>query len=99
MSQEQLKVVIETTLDCANALKEMGLFAGTDKGYELEALPTRTHAIVFLLRMLGEEKPLKTATILVRLQMFKVGPTNMQLMHTTKDAQTEQGKQRLEQMT
>jgi hypothetical protein len=48
--------VIETTLDRANALKEMGLFAGTDKGYELEALPTRTQAIVFLLRMLGEEK-------------------------------------------
>lgn len=48
--------VIETTLDRADALKEMGLFAGTDKGYELEALPTRTQAIVFLLRMLGEEK-------------------------------------------
>jgi len=48
--------VIETTLDRADALKDMGLFAGTDKGYELEALPTRTQAIVFLLRMLGEEK-------------------------------------------
>jgi hypothetical protein len=48
--------VATTTLDRADALKEMGLFAGTNKGYELEALPTRTQAIVFLLRMLGEEK-------------------------------------------
>lgn len=48
--------VIETTLDRANALKDLGLFAGTDKGFELDYVPNRTQAIIFLLRMLGEEK-------------------------------------------
>jgi len=47
---------ITSTLDRANALKELGLFAGTDKGLDLESVPNRTQAIIFLLRMLGEEK-------------------------------------------
>jgi len=45
-----------TTLDRADALYELGLFAGTDKGYDLESVPNRTQAVIFLLRMLGEEK-------------------------------------------
>ncbi len=45
-----------TTLDRANALNELGLFAGTDKGFDLENMPNRTQAIIFLLRMLGDEK-------------------------------------------
>jgi len=48
--------IAQTTLERADMLKDMGLFAGTDKGYELETSPTRTQAVVFLLRMLGEEK-------------------------------------------
>jgi len=44
-----------TTVERADALKEMGLFKGTDKGYELEVKPNRTQAIIFLIRMLGEE--------------------------------------------
>jgi hypothetical protein len=56
--------VATTTLDRADALKEMGLFAGTNKGYELEALPTRTQAIVFLLRMLGEENIAQNSTFI-----------------------------------
>lgn len=47
---------VDTTLDRANALKDLGLFKGTDTGFELERAPTRTEAIVMLLRMLGEEK-------------------------------------------
>lgn len=49
-------VSVKTTLDRANALKDMGLFAGTNTGYNLEGLPTRAQAITFLLRTLGEEE-------------------------------------------
>lgn len=37
----------------ANVLKDLGLFAGTNNGFELDRAPTRTEAIVLLLRMLG----------------------------------------------
>lgn len=37
----------------ANVLKNLGLFAGTNNGFELDRAPTRTEAIVLLLRMLG----------------------------------------------
>ncbi len=43
------------TLDHANVLKDLGLFLGTDKGFELDRAPTRAEAVVLLLRMLGEE--------------------------------------------
>ena len=46
----------------ADALKAMGLFAGTSNGYDLEILPTRTQAIVFLIRMLGEENEALNST-------------------------------------
>lgn len=49
-------VTVKTTLDRANALKELGLFMGTDNGFDLDRSPTRTEAVVMLLRMLGEEK-------------------------------------------
>lgn len=42
--------------DKANILKELGLFIGTDKGYELERKPTRAESAVMLVRMLGKEK-------------------------------------------
>ena len=45
-----------TSLDRANALKDLGLFTGTDKGFDLDRPPTRVEAIVMLLRMLGEEQ-------------------------------------------
>ncbi|HHX24566.1 MAG TPA: hypothetical protein GX723_11285 [Thermoanaerobacterales bacterium] len=47
---------VDTTLDRANALKDLGLFKGTGSGFDLDRAPTRTEAIVMLLRMLGEEK-------------------------------------------
>lgn len=40
----------------ADALKIMGLFSGTDLGYELERVPTRAEGLVMLLRLLGEEQ-------------------------------------------
>jgi len=38
----------------ADTLKALGLFAGTDVGYELDRPATRTESIVMLLRLLGE---------------------------------------------
>ena len=40
----------------ADLLYALGLFAGTDKGYELEAIPTRLQATVMLIRLLGKEE-------------------------------------------
>lgn len=39
----------------AEALHEMGLFQGTDAGYDLDRAPTRAEAAVMLTRMLGQE--------------------------------------------
>ncbi|MBK5263063.1 MAG: S-layer homology domain-containing protein [Peptostreptococcaceae bacterium] len=39
----------------ATELKTMGLFQGTDKGFELEVAPTRAQASVMLVRFLGKE--------------------------------------------
>lgn len=40
----------------ADALNALGLFKGTEKGYELEKSLTRTEAVVLLVRMLGKEE-------------------------------------------
>lgn len=40
----------------ADALKTMGLFLGTDQGYELDRAATRVEGIVMLIRLLGEEE-------------------------------------------
>jgi len=39
----------------ADALHIMGLFLGSDRGYELERVGTRVEAVVMLIRLLGEE--------------------------------------------
>lgn len=39
----------------AEALKTLGLFLGTDTGFELDRAPTRVEALVMLLRMTGKE--------------------------------------------
>lgn len=39
----------------AEALKAMGLFQGSDQGYELDRAPTRIEAIIMLIRLLGQE--------------------------------------------
>jgi len=39
----------------AESLKVLGLFNGTDKGFELERVPTRMEAIIMLIRMTGKE--------------------------------------------
>ena len=40
----------------ADALRTLGLFQGTDRGYELDAAPTRIQGLVMLIRLLGEEQ-------------------------------------------
>ncbi len=39
----------------ADALKAIGLFQGSDKGYELERVPTRLEALIMLIRLSGKE--------------------------------------------
>jgi hypothetical protein len=41
--------------DSAVILQELGLFRGSDKGFELDRAPTRTEAAVMLVRLLGKE--------------------------------------------
>jgi len=45
--------------EAADDLKEAGLFLGTDRGYELESVPTRAQAAVMLVRFLGKEAEAK----------------------------------------
>ena len=45
--------------DKADGLKSLGLFIGTDKGYELDRAPTRAEAAVMLVRLLGKEAEAK----------------------------------------
>ena len=40
----------------AQELKDVGLFQGTDTGFELDRAPTRTEAAVMLVRLLGAEE-------------------------------------------
>ena len=43
-------------LYCAEELSSLGLFKGTDNGYELDRAPSRTEAAVMLVRLLGKEE-------------------------------------------
>ena len=48
--------------NCADSLHEMGLFQGTQNGYDLARTPTRAEAAVMLVRLLGKEAEAKTLT-------------------------------------
>ena len=48
--------------NCADSLHEMGLFQGTQNGYDLDRTPTRAEASVMLVRLLGKEAEAKTLT-------------------------------------
>ena len=41
--------------NCADQLKDLGLFQGTEDGYELDRAPTRGEAATMLVRLLGKE--------------------------------------------
>lgn len=44
---------------CADQLKDLGLFQGTEQGYELDREPTRAEAATMLVRLLGKEDEAK----------------------------------------
>lgn len=48
--------------NCADSLHEMGLFQGTQNGYDLDRTPTRAEAAVMLVRLLGKEAEVKALT-------------------------------------
>ena len=54
------KVVVKEARECADALYNLGLFRGTDKGYELDKGLTREESATILVRLLGEEEKIKT---------------------------------------
>ena len=48
--------------NCADSLHEMGLFQGTQNGYDLDRTLTRAEAAVMLVRLLGKEDEAKALT-------------------------------------
>lgn len=48
--------------NCADSLHEMGLFQGTQNGYDLDRTPTRAEAAVMLVRLLGKDAEAKALT-------------------------------------
>lgn len=48
--------------NCADALHDMGLFQGTEQGYDLDREPTRAEAAAMLVRLLGKEAEAKELT-------------------------------------
>ena len=48
--------------NCADALHDMGLFQGTELGYDLDREPTRAEAAAMLVRLLGKEAEAKELT-------------------------------------
>lgn len=48
--------------NCADSLHEMGLFQGTQNGYDLDRTPTRAEAAVMLVRLLGKEAEARALT-------------------------------------
>lgn len=47
----------------AQALNSIGLFAGSDKGFELERTPTRAEALVMLLKLTGQAQQAQTENL------------------------------------
>ena len=48
-----------TTQQKAEALKSLGIFQGTNKGFELESTLTREQAVTLIVRLLGAEAEAK----------------------------------------
>jgi len=55
-SQITFAADIKTSQEAADALNKLGLFQGTENGYELEKSLTRAEAVTMIVRLLGEEK-------------------------------------------
>lgn len=57
---------------CADELKELGLFQGTDTGYDLDKPVTRVQAVTMLVRLLGKEDEAKTNSALYNVPFSDV---------------------------
>ncbi|MCK8060109.1 MULTISPECIES: hypothetical protein [unclassified Fusibacter] len=57
----------------ADSLKELGLFNGTSKGYELNRIPNRVEGAVMLVRLLGKEEDAKLSNQKTLLPMSQSG--------------------------
>ena len=62
---------------CADQLKALGLFQGTEQGYELDRAPTRAEAATMLVRLLGKEADAQSWSIPLRLPIWKTGKSPM----------------------
>ncbi len=54
----QAKASAVSYLSQARVMQELGMFTGTENGYELERMGTRAEAAVMLVRLMGQEKNL-----------------------------------------
>ena len=61
----------------AQMLSDLGLFRGTEKGFELEKPMTRAEAAAMLTRLLGAEQAALSGNGRTRLPMCLSGRTNM----------------------
>ena len=50
------------TEQLAETLRSLGLFLGSDKGFELERVPSRVEEVVMLIRLLGKEQEAKSGS-------------------------------------
>ncbi len=57
--EKNKEVVLREAKECADTLYDLGLFKGTDKGYELEKSLTREESATILVRLLGKEENLR----------------------------------------
>ncbi len=57
-AEKNKEVILKNAKECADDLYNLGLFKGTDKGYELDKGLTREESAVMLVRLLGKEREL-----------------------------------------
>ncbi|MFD1909434.1 hypothetical protein ACFSQ7_43985 [Paenibacillus rhizoplanae] len=57
----------------AEALNHLGLFSGTENGYELSRVPTRAESLVMMLRLWGKEEEALKSTYKKILLMIRGG--------------------------
>ncbi|RRD94865.1 hypothetical protein EII17_06520 [Clostridiales bacterium COT073_COT-073] len=65
-------LTVSANEDYAYKLKELGVFQGSDKGFELERQPTRIEGLVIMLRLLGEEE--KAKQFVIEKELFEDVP-------------------------
>ena len=70
---------------CADARRELDLFRGTDKGYELDRVPTRAEAAAMLVRLLGAEEDAMALSYTAPYTDVPIGQSRMFSIFTMQD--------------